>query len=184
MEVTSSKASVLGARVTNAHVVLPDLFEPDRVLAVTGQAEGPTAEFLKFIAQSPVNDLTGGITANMGAVGNGKLQLKLDLPLARLAEVKVAGSYQLIGNQVSIEADWPPVTQASGRLDFTESGVSMRAVNAQFLGGPVALSVASQRDGSIVVNARGTLNAATLQSALEQPLLRQLERHHRLEFER
>jgi len=174
MEVISRKASVLGAKVTSARVVLPDLFEQDRVLEVNGQAEGASAEFLKFVAQSPVNNLTGGITANMGATGNGKLQLKLDLPLARLTEVKVAGSYQLIGNQVSIEADWPPVSQVSGRLDFTENGVSMRAVNAQFLGGPVALSIASQRDGSIAVNARGTLNAASLESALEQPLLRHL----------
>ncbi len=174
MEVTSKKASVLGARVTNAHVVLPDLFTHERVLAVTGQAEGPTAEFLKFIAQSPVLNLTGGFTATMVAAGSGRLQLKLDLPLTRLAETKVAGAYQFIANQVSLDADWPPVTQASGRLEFTESGVSMRAVNAQFLGGPVTLAIANQRDGSVSVNARGTLNAAVLQSALEQPLLRQV----------
>jgi uncharacterized protein (TIGR02099 family) len=174
MDVTSNKASVLGVTVTNAHVVLPDLFTQERVLAVTGQAEGPTAEFLKFIAQSPVNKLTGGITANMGVVGNGRLQLKLELPLARVAETRAAGSYQFIGNRVSIDTDWPPVEQASGRLDFTETGVSMRAVNAQFLGGPVAISIANQRDGSIAVNARGTLNVALLQSALEQPLLRQV----------
>ncbi len=174
MDVMSNRASVLGAKVINAHVALPDMFTPDRVLAVTGQAEGPTAEFLKFIAQSPVNNLTGGITANMGAAGNGRLQLKLDLPLARLADARVAGSYQFIGNRVSIDTDWPPVEQVSGRLDFTDSGVSMRAVNAQFLGGPVAISMANQRDGSIAVNARGTLNAALLQSVLEQPLLRQV----------
>ena len=64
--------------------------------------------------------------------------------------------------------------EVSGRLEFTESGVSMRAVDAQFLGGPVTLAIANQRDGSISLNARGTLNAAVLQSALEQPLLRQV----------
>lgn len=174
MQVTSHKASVLGARVTNANVVMPDLFTPDRALAVSGQAEGPTAEFLKFVAQSPVNSLTGGFTANMVAAGNGRLQLKLDLPLARLAATKVAGSYQFSANQLSLDAHWPPVTQASGRLEFTESGVNMRAVNAQFLGGPVTLAIANQRDGSISVTARGTLNAAVLQAALEQPLLRQV----------
>jgi len=174
MEIISHKASVLGARVTNARVVLPDLFVPERMLAVTGQAEGPTAEFLKFVAQSPVNNLIGGITANMDATGNGKLQLKLDLPLARLAEIKVVGNYQVSANQVTIDADWPPLSQVNGRLDFTESSVSLRAANAQFLGGPVALSVASQRDGSVAVNARGTLNAGTLESALELPLLRHL----------
>ena len=174
MEVISRKASVLGAKVSSSRVVLPDLFSKDPVLEVSGQAEGASAEFLKFVAQSPVSNLTGGITANMGASGNGKLQLKLELPIERQSEVKVAGSYQLIGNQVSIEADWPPVSQVSGRLDFSESGVSMRAVNAQFLGGPVALSIASQRDGSIDVKAQGRLDAAALAAALEQPLLRQL----------
>jgi uncharacterized protein (TIGR02099 family) len=174
MVVTSNKASVLGARVTQAHVVLPDLFTPDLVLAASGQAEGPTAAFLGYITQSPVNSMTRGITANMRAAGNGRLQLKLDLPLTRLDETKVAGNYQFIGNSLSIDTEWPPVEQLNGRLDFTESGVSMRAVNAQFLGGPVAISSANQRDGSIAVNARGTLNAALLRSALEQPLLRQV----------
>ncbi|MFA5914550.1 MAG: AsmA-like C-terminal region-containing protein, partial [Burkholderiales bacterium] len=131
-------------------------------------------EFLKFVAQSPVNELIGGVTANMGALGNGKLQLKLDLPLAHPAEVKVAGSYQMIANQVRIDPDWPPVTQVSGRLEFTDNSVNLRAINAQFLGGPVLVGIASQRDGSIAVNARGTLTATALQAALDEPLLRQL----------
>jgi uncharacterized protein (TIGR02099 family) len=86
----------------------------------------------------------------------------------------VNGNYQFTANQVSIEPGWPEVTQASGRLDFSENSVNMRAVNAQFLGGPVSVGITSQRDGAIVVNARGTLNAALLPAALEQPLLRQL----------
>ena len=174
MEVISRKSSILGAKVTDARVAIADLFAPEQILAVNGHAEGPTAEFLKFIAQSPVSELTGGITANMQASGNGKLQLKLELPLAHLADTKVAGSYQLIGNQISVEPGWPALSQASGRVEFTESGVSARALNAQLLGGPVGVSIVSQRDGGIGVNARGTLNAANLRSAFDQPALRQL----------
>ncbi len=174
MEITSHKASVLGAKVTNANVVLADMFAPERMLGVIGRAEGPTAEFLKFIAQSPVHAMTGGFIGNVGAGGNGTLQLKLDLPLSRLAETTVAGSYQFSGNGLSFDAAWPAREQLSGRVDFTEGDVSARALNAQFLGGPVALGVASQRDGSIGVNARGKLNVALLQAALGGPLLRQV----------
>ena len=174
MDIISRKANVLGVKVGGTRVALVDLFAPDRVLTVNGQAEGPTAEFLKFIAQSPVNDLTGGFTANMGASGNARLQLRLALPLVHLADTKVAGSLQLAGNQVSIDPDLPPLSQAGGRVEFSESGINARALNAQFLGGPVAVSIASQREGGIAVNARGTLNAANLQSAFDQPLLRQL----------
>ncbi len=174
MEVTSNKANILGTTVSAAQVVLADLFGHDRVLTVDGEAEGPTAEFLKFVAQSPVNKMIGGITANMGAAGNGKLQLKLDLPLAHLADAKVAGNYRLIGNRVSIEPDWPPVSQVSGRLEFTDRGVNMRAVEAQFLGGPVVVGIATRADGDVAVDARGTLDMTALRSALEQPLLRRL----------
>ncbi len=50
---------------------------------------------------------------------------------------------QFTGNQVSIDADWPPLAQANGRVEFSESGVNARALNAQFLGGPVTLGVAN-----------------------------------------
>ncbi|MHB8667436.1 MAG: YhdP family protein [Burkholderiales bacterium] len=174
MEITSNKASVLGVRVSAADVDMADLFAPERTLAISGAAEGPTAEFLKFIEQSPVDKMIGGFTANMGAVGNGKLELRIALPLAHPAEAKVAGSYQLIGNRVTVETGWPPVSQLSGRLAFSDSIVSMRAVNAQFLGGPLAVAIATQRDGSIAVDAHGTLNAAALQAELSLPLLRRL----------
>jgi uncharacterized protein (TIGR02099 family) len=172
LEVNSRKASVFGTRVASARVAVADLFVPERMLTVDGQAEGPTAEFLKFVAQSPVNGLIGGITANMGATGDGRLQLKLALPLARPDAAKVEGSYQLAGNRVSIDPDWPPLSQASGLLEFTEKGVSMRAAQAQFLGGPVTASIASRDDGSVAVDARGTLEAAAVQAALAVPLLR------------
>jgi len=174
MEIVSSKASVFGAKVTHARVAMPDLFTPERALDISGQAEGPTAEFLKFVVRSPVNRMIDGFTEKMSAVGNGRLQLKLELPLAHLAEAKVAGSYQFIGNQVGIDADWPPVTQVSGRLEFSQGGVSMRAVNAQFLGGPATVSVTTQREGGITVNARGSINASLLHASLDVPLLRQL----------
>ena len=174
MVIASSKASVFGAKVTHARVTMPDLFTPERVLDVNGQAEGATAEFLKFIARSPVNRMIGGVTEKMSAVGNGRLQLKLELPLGHLTEAKVAGSYQFIGNQVTIDADWPSVTQVSGRLEFSQSGMNMRAVNAQFLGGPATVSVATQRDGGIAINARGSINAGLLHSTLDLPQLRQV----------
>ena len=172
LELNASKASILGTRISNTSVVIADVWTRERMLGVNGLAEGETAEFLKFVAQSPVNEWTGTFTERMSAVGSGKLQLKLDLPLARLNETKVAGSYQFLGNQVSVDADWPQVAQVNGRLEFTESGISMRAINGQFLGGPVTIGIVNQRDGGIAVNAQGTLNVTTLRSVLEQPLLR------------
>jgi len=174
MEISSRKATVLGSRVAEARVVVPDLFKHEHTLEVDGQAEGPTAEFLKFMVQSPLHDITGRVTANMRAKGNGSVRLKLAVPLAHPTDAKVAGSYQFTDNQIRIDPDLPPLSQVNGRLTFSETGVSMRAASAQFLGGPTTISIASRRDGGINVDARGTVSAAALQTAFNEPLLRQL----------
>src|SRR3712207_9211493 len=87
------------------------------------EAEGTTADFLAFIAKSPIAEMTDRFAEGVQAQGPGRLALKLTLPLGQLATSKVAGTYHLIGNQVVFERDLPPLEQANGRIEFTESSV-------------------------------------------------------------
>ncbi|MBI4290349.1 MAG: TIGR02099 family protein [Betaproteobacteria bacterium] len=171
MNVFAQKGSVLGARISNTKAVIADLFHDDEVLQVEGQAEGPTPEFLRFVAASPVSQSLDGFTEGMSASGSGRLQLKLSLPLRRLDEAKVAGNYQLLGNQLAVDADIPPFSQVNGRIDFTDTGISARDVTAQFLGGQTTVSFATRSDGTIAVNAQGTATVAGLRRHADIPLL-------------
>ena len=120
--------------------------------------------------------MTGAVTANMGTDGNGKLQIKLELPLAHGADAKVAGNYQLIGNRVVARMpNWPPLSQVSAPAGIQrQRREHARETNARFLGGAVLVSISTRRDGAIDVNAQGTLDASALQSALGQPLFGRL----------
>jgi uncharacterized protein (TIGR02099 family) len=175
MRIFAPKGTVFGVRIVNAKATIADLFNRDEVLNVDGQAEGPTSDFLRFVDSSPVTRFIDGFTEGMRATGNGRLQLKLELPIRRLQQAKVAGSLQLTGNQIAIDPDFPALSfaQVNGRLDFTESGISARNLASQFLGGPTVISVATLADGTVSVSAQGTATAAAARRLVDLPLLDQ-----------
>lgn len=126
MEVVARSGSILGARLSGVRVSLPSFRGADKRVLVTGQADGPTAEFLKYIAASPLRETVGSFVTSMQAAGRGKLRLKLELPLADLAKTKVAGEYEFAANQVKVIDELPPIEQAAGRLTFTDAGFTLQ----------------------------------------------------------
>jgi uncharacterized protein (TIGR02099 family) len=164
MRITATQAAIQGVRIKSVRAVIPDLFNGNENLRIDGEAEDPTADFLRFIEASPVERMLGGFTHGSRASGNGRLQLRLDIPIRRLDEVKVAGGYQLLANQLRLNEELPAFTQVNGRVDFTESAVTAKGVSGQFLGGPISISAAT-REGVISVNASGTASAAALPRA-------------------
>ena len=173
MRISVPRGFVSGVQIANARATIPDLFNGDEALRIEGQADGPTADFLRFVASSPVTGFIDGFTDGMRATGNGRLQLTLDLPIRRLGETRLSGSFQFAGNQVVVDPDIPPFSQLAGRIDFTESGISARNLSSQFLGGPTTLSAATRPDGGVSVSAQGTATMAGLKQLVDIPLIDQ-----------
>ncbi len=171
MQIFASRGAVLGARVANTRAAIPDLFGADPQLHIDGAAEGPTAEFLRFIDASPVGAYIAHFTEGWRAAGNGRLGLKLDLPIGRPDQVKVSGGYQFVNNQITIDAGIPQFAQAAGHVDFTENSISMRGIQAQFLGGPTTLSALTRPDGTVSIAAQGIAQAGTLRQLANTALL-------------
>ena len=173
MQILSQRANVLGARAVNVRATVADLIHANEMLVVEGQAEGPTSEFLRFVDTSPVAKYAEGATQDVRATGNGRLQLRIDLPIRNLPAVRVAGNYQFQNNQVTIE-EFPPLTQVNGRLDFSEAGIVPRGITAQFLGGPVSVSGQLRADGALVLAAQGSANMTAVRRSLDLPMLGQV----------
>lgn len=171
MQIRAQRATMLGTRLTNVRTTIPDLFHASEMLNLEGQAEGASSEFLRFIEVSPVRGYIGDVTTDMRAAGNGRLALKLDLPLRKPEAVKVVGNYQFQGNQFTFDPELPPVTQMNGRMDFTETGIALRGVTGQFLGGPVNFNAQTRADGTLTLGAQGSATAPALRRLLNQPVL-------------
>ncbi|HXC41543.1 MAG TPA: YhdP family protein, partial [Burkholderiales bacterium] len=170
MRVNVQRALIHGLRVTNARAVIPDLYGSGHVLTVEGQADGPTQDFLRFIDDSPLAHALDGATESFQAAGNGRLQLRLDVPLANVHAVRVNGSYLVQNNQLALDPDLPPIAQLSGRLNFTETSFTARGFTGQFLGGPISVAAQTQGDGAVTINAQGSATMAALRRYLDSPL--------------
>jgi len=171
MEIVGRSGSILGAQLSNVRVAIPSLGTRERHVQVSGQADGPTAEFLKFIQSSPLRETAGAFTTDLRAAGRGKLRLKLDLPLAALPKTRVAGDYEFAANDVSVLPWLPPIEAASGRLAFGESSFTLHDVRGRLLGGSVGISGGTRAGRGVEVLARGDASVEAA-SALLDPSLR------------
>ncbi len=162
MRIIASKGAVLGVRASSVRAIIPDLFHGAVRVGVEVRAEDKTSDFLRFIAESPVTNALDGMTETMSAAGAGRLALQLDIPIRNPETFKLAGEYQLVDNEIKTDSDAPPFSNLNGRLEFTESGISARALSAKFLGGPATITVATRADGTIAVSAHGTASPAQI----------------------
>jgi uncharacterized protein (TIGR02099 family) len=165
MDFVARQGTIDGVKLSKVQGEIPDLKARPEVLTVTGEADGRTSQFLAFVAKTPVSDMIDRFTEPVQAQGLGRLGLKLTLPLGRPETSQVAGTVQLIDNQIVFDRDLPPLDHANGRIEFTESSVRTSGANGVFLGGPVMISGSAQRDGVTRVALQGRVNVDNVRKA-------------------
>ncbi|GIZ50656.1 YhdP family protein [Noviherbaspirillum aridicola] len=169
MEIHADSARSAGATLSRVKAVIPELHAQNLMLEVDGDAAGPLQNLLRFTLDSPVAGWIGNFTDETRASGDARLALSLKLPLHRLEDAKVNGVLHFANNTVTLRSLLPPLAGVGGRLEFNEKGFGLQGVRASFLGGPTAVSGGTQRDGSIVVKAEGSLTADGIRKALSTP---------------
>ena len=176
MTIEAQQGRILGARLTNTRVRIADLDAPLPILEVKGQIDGPSAEFLKFIDRSPVAKAIDHFTEGMRAVGNGRLDIELSLPLdeSKLHETRVAGVYYLTDNEVTVDAALPPLVRVNGSLRFSGSDLSVPKIEASLFGGPLNIQGGRQKGGDVRIIAEGLADIDALRRQSKHPLLGRL----------
>ena len=169
LRITSPRANAFGTQLSNVVVSIPDLYGSHTDLVIDGHAGGPLADFLKFIAQSPVRGFLDGRTDGWSGDGAAKLALHVDLPLYDLAQLKVIGSFQFANNSITMGPGEPVLARVNGRVEFTEAGARARGLMAQALGGAITVQL-SPREGGIGAVVQGTVDSVQLARTLELPI--------------
>lgn len=171
MEVHADSARTQGVTLTKVKAVVDDLYIVDKTLAIDGTANGPMQEFLRYVDSSPVAGYIGHFTDQTRAGGNARLALKLALPMAHMRDSKVQGSLQLLGNDVVLFPDLPPLQAAVGKIDFNERGATLNGVGASFMGGPLALTGGSNKDAGTVIRLSGAISADGIRKTYPGPAM-------------
>ncbi len=171
MEISASQGRIFGVRLGKVLVVLPDLDVPDEVLTITGTASGGTQDFLRFVGDSPVRERIDGFTDDMRAEGDGVLDLKLVMPLRRVADTEVTGRYRFKGNALTVVPGLPPITEAAGQVNFTARDLSIPQAGGILFGKPMQLTAATLADRGVRFDARGEAALASVHAAYPWPAM-------------
>ncbi|QOL49829.1 YhdP family protein [Massilia litorea] len=174
MEIIGDTLRTQDLNLSNVKAVIPNLGSHEMQLDIDGNAAGALQDFLRYVAASPVLGWIGHFTEDTRGSGNARLGLKLQMPLANLHDTRVQGALQLQENDVQLFPDLPPMQAAVGKVEFSEHGVNLNGVGANFLGGPLALTGGTQRDGAIAIRLAGTLSAEGMRRTAPAPAMARL----------
>ena len=174
MEITARSGTIFGARLSNVRVSIPNLRNPARNLLVSGQAEGPSEEFLKFVAASPLREKAGEFVAGIQAAGRGRLRLNFDMPLADPATTKVAADYDFAANRITLVSWLPPIEQAAGRFSVSDQGFTLHEASGRMLGGALRVAGGTRPGRGLELAARGEASVEQARTLYDHPFARQL----------
>lgn len=160
MRIDATRGRAFGVEIAKTRAEIADVVADHPLLTIEGEAGGPLAGFLQYVNGSPVTRWLALPGEASDAQGNGRLALKLGLPLRQLDESKATGEFTLTDAQLRL-GSMPIFTRLNGKVAFTEHDVRARELTLETLGGPAKLSIATA-DGQTRVSGGGTLTLAAL----------------------
>ena len=176
LQIQASSAKTAGVSLTEVDAVIPDYMSSKPVLEVSGVALGSLQGMLAYVSATPVLGWIDGLTEEARTSGNARLGLKLQLPLTSVGVATVQGNVRFSGNEVQLWRAWPSVQQVVGDLNFSEQGFQLPALQGVFLGGPLALSGGTQRDGTTQIKLDGAISAESASRAVTTPAVKRVMR--------
>ncbi|HRP98040.1 MAG TPA: DUF3971 domain-containing protein [Rhodocyclaceae bacterium] len=175
LRISADGARMFGVALTEVVADVPELDAPGgAVMTVRGRANGPSEDFLRFIDASPVRKRIGAFTDRLRAEGRGALELSLVMPLRDIARTRIEGEFRFAGNRVSVMEGLPPLTDARGRVRFTEATLSISDASARALGEPMRLSARTPQAGHVSFRVEGGAAMRALRETYDVPLLAHL----------
>jgi uncharacterized protein (TIGR02099 family) len=154
LELFAQGATVMGIRIANVRGAIKDLYHDRQRLDIAAEASGTTTEFLNFIESSPVGEMIGHLNREVRAIGSGKLDVKLEVPLHASRDTRVAGSYLFTDNRLLLSGDVPPIDRVNAKLEFTETGIHLQNGTAVALGGPAVVNIGTA-GGTVTIGVAG-----------------------------
>ncbi|HEY8623245.1 MAG TPA: YhdP family protein, partial [Casimicrobiaceae bacterium] len=174
MTIDAHHARVFETELSRLKADIADLRLANPVLRVDGEAPGPIADALRFIAESPVAGWIDHFTDRAEATGAGTLSFRLELPLGKPKGNQVVGEYNFANNRIKLAGDVPALSQLNGKLMFSTHDVRASPLTAEIVGGPARVEIASA-DGRLRVDAQGSANLSVLRSEYDsQPRLKRV----------
>jgi uncharacterized protein (TIGR02099 family) len=175
-EASVSDASFLESEVQDAHARIPDLFHPVSV-QIEGSVQGPFADGLRTLRETPLKDKFGPLAASFRAEGDSRVDLDMAVPLHKEVPLVLKGRLSWPSPARLLIPDWDlTLTDLGGGLAFTETALSADDLAARLWGVPLRIRIdttAEAGDSGAAVTrlrAQAPLTSTLLTQHLPSPL--------------
>ncbi|MEW6561548.1 MAG: YhdP family protein [Pseudomonadota bacterium] len=163
LEVRNASARAFGARISGVNGSLPSFH--DGVLSISGKAQAPATDALRYLVESPINRRLGGVFDGVQAQGPVALDIALALPLDHLDDTTLKGLATLQGVDVTWSRDLPQFNKVRGTVAFDHQGFDLALNAPNVLGGPVTLRGGQKTGEPLQLQASGSFSSTGLRGA-------------------
>ena len=147
MEVRIDSARMLDSVLTAGLASIPDL-RGVRRLSVHGEAEGPLADGLRILGETPLAERLGAVARTLEVAGDSNLTLDLEVPLKKGEPLDLAGHLTWPGPaRLTVKGTPITLTDLAGDLSFTKDTLIGQSSKARLWGRPLELSVTTRKGG-------------------------------------
>ena len=180
MDILTHEGKILASSIRNVKVAVADFgAQPAAVLTVDGEANGPSADVIRFLNETPLQARFGSVTGDAEASGQSHLGLSLRIPLAGDVHVSTDGWVNFKDSAVQLKHLGVDLEDINGKVGFSDQGLSADAVNVDIMGQPATLSIRTEAvakdETNIVFDAQGETHLEALSQRVSLMVLDHLE---------
>lgn len=170
LSIIADKGVTMGMPLDEVSVVIDNLYGTSPVLTARGKSQDDLGNMIGYVNNSPVGEILGGLLERSKGAGPASVELGLKIPLASGPFPEVNTRVNLQGVSLTLSEVMPELTELSGEVSVTPTGVKLTGLTAKGLGGPVIIDGGSDDAGQIKILARGTATGESLAQYLSPQL--------------
>ncbi|MFC1748366.1 YhdP family protein [Pseudomonadota bacterium] len=142
MDITAHSGKMLASTLENVEVEVSNFrTTPFPVLMVDGDVYGDTSDVIRYLNESPLNELFGTITSGTEASGASRVGLSLGIPLKKDELVSVDGWVSFDDSSIALNQFGVDLVGVNGKLNFNNKGMSAEGITAEVMGQPATLNI-------------------------------------------
>jgi len=170
LTIQAKKGEIANSKILpTTQVVIEHLTSNKPILTVDGQATGASADGLKFIHESPLEEVID--LQGLNLQGQMDLDLKLVIPLAGNAEIITEGQINLKNNQLSndlLAKKDLSLTNLNGIIYFDDDSLHTEEIKANLLDYPVELEIERTEENGLQVDLNGNADRVFLEHLFQR----------------
>jgi uncharacterized protein (TIGR02099 family) len=167
-------ARIEDADINKMTVTVTDVGDRRAAVKLSADVMGATQSYVRFVNESPLGEMLAHLTDKTRASGDARMHLELQIPLANIEKMEVAGKLTLANCDMTL-FDWLPALEGvRGDLNFTQNSLALKNLTGKFLGGDIKLDANTATDHVIELRGQGTITAQALAKVPEFPFVERL----------